>query len=776
MSRLLSRIGAFSAGHRLVVAGAWLVLTVVLTVVTISGAKFSDAEFSISGAESTTALATMKEAFPEADPDAGELLLVVEAPGGTSLTRPNDRRLVAGLVSRAAAVPDVKSAADPFDESRPYVSRDGSVAVSTLTVDLEADQAVVEDNLREAAAALTDRGYGVELGGALDDGPPEIAGVTEIAGVVIAFVVLLLTFGSLAAAGANMLTALSGVVVGVLGILAWSATGEGIQSTTLIIAVMLGLAVGIDYALLILSRFRDELRRGAGIDAAVARASGTAGTSVVVAGTTVVIALAGLSVVRIAFITEMGLGAALAVIVAVAASLTLVPVVLRTLGHRALPRRERPARGAAYAAPVTAAAGTPAAEQVPTEQAPVAEAPAADAPADASAATEGSGSRRGPGLLSRWARMVVDRPVLTMLGGIALVALLAVPALSLTTELDPPGGPDPASSQRAAYTTVSDAFGAGEQNPLIVLFEGTEAADTATGTAKKITALDGVADVSPVQRAEEADAAFLAVTPDHGPTDPRTGDLVNSLRTAMDDVAGAKVSVTGQTAVDVDVDSALSSGLIIYLIAVVGLSLLLLTLVFRSVMVPLLATAGFLMSLAAGLGVTVAVFQWGWAGALVGLDEARPLASLTPLIVVGVLFGLAMDYQVFLVARMHEAHRNGLPTRAAIVRGFGQASPVVVAAAAIMASVFAGFAFSGGDQMVASIGLALTVGVLVDALVVRMLLVPAALRLLGEAGWWIPRALDRVLPDIDTEGSSLDQEGPPKEDGPRHELAGSARN
>ncbi|MGC5562905.1 MMPL family transporter [Streptomyces sp. FR-108] len=758
MSRLLSRIGAFSAAHRLAVIGAWIALTVALTVVTISGARFSDAEFSISGAESTTALATMKKAFPEADPDAGELLLVVEAPDGTSLTRSDGRQRVTDLVSRATGVPGVKSAADPYAKSRPYVSEDGSVAVSTLTVDLEADQTAVEGDLRKAAEPLTDEGYAVELGGALDDGPPEIAGVTEIIGVVVAFVVLLLTFGSLAAAGANMLTALSGVVVGVLGILAWSAAGEGIQSTTLIIAVMLGLAVGIDYALLILSRFRDELRRGAGVDAAVARAAGTAGTSVVVAGTTVVIALTGLAIVRIAFITEMGLGAALAVIVAVAASLTVVPAVLRTLGHRVLPRKERPARGTAYEPPAAPTA------PVTGEAGEAREAREAGTPA-----AEKAGSRRGPGLLGHWAQVVVGRPVLTVLGGTVLVALLAVPALSLTTELDPPGGSDPASSQRAAYTTVSDAFGAGEQNPLVVLFEGPDAGDTATATAKEITALSGVTDVSPVQRAENPGIAFLAVTPERGPTDPRTNDLVASLRTAMDDVPGAKVSVTGQTAVDVDVDAALSSGLVIYLIAVVGLSLLLLTLVFRSVLIPLLATAGFLMSLAAGLGVTVAVFQWGWAGTLVGLDEARPLASLTPLIVVGVLFGLAMDYQVFLVARMHEAHRNGLPTRAAVVRGFGQASPVVVAAAAIMASVFAGFAFSGGDQMVGSVGLALTVGVLVDALVVRMLLVPAALRLLGEASWWIPRALDRILPNLDTEGSSLEQEEP------RQELAGSVR-
>ncbi|ADB30467.1 drug exporter-like protein of the RND superfamily [Kribbella flavida DSM 17836] len=738
MSRFLSRVGAFSAAHRLVVAGAWLVATALFAVLTITGAKFSDAAFSIGGAESTTALATMNKAFPAAPgPATGELMLVVEAPNGTSLAEPGAQKLVTDLVVRADALPEVLSAADPYDERRPFVAEDGSVAVSTLAVDLEADQAAVEHTLREAAVSLTGAGYTIELGGSLDDGPPEIASITEAAGVVVAFVVLLLTFGSLAAAGANMLTALSGVVVGVLGVLAWSSVGGGIQSTTLILGLMLGLAVGIDYALLILSRFRDELRRGADVTAAVARASGTAGTSVVVAGTTVVIALAGLAIVQISFITEMGLGAAFAVVVAVAASLTVVPAVLRTLGYKALPRRERPA---------------------------------ADQSARAVVVADHTEAASRSGLLRRWALLVVDRPVLSMLTATVAVAALAVPTLSLETELDPPGGPDPASSQRAAYNTVSEAFGAGEQNPLIVLFEGAGAASTATAATKEIAALAGVVDVSPAQPAEGGNVAFLAVTPEYGPTDARTGELVNALRTAMADTEGAEVSVTGQTAVDVDVDSQLSSGLVTYLICVVGLSLLLLMLVFRSVAVPVLATAGFLMSLAAGLGVTVAVFQWGWAGSLVSLDEARPLASLMPLIVVGVLFGLAMDYQVFLVSRMHEAHRQGVHTRAAVLRGFGQASPIVVAAATIMAAVFAGFAFSGGDAMVASVGLALTVGVLVDALVVRMVLVPAALQLLGEASWWMPRWLDRVLPNVDTEGEALAQDETPET---RQELAPS---
>ncbi|QXG74924.1 MMPL family transporter [Modestobacter sp. L9-4] len=719
MSRFLSRVGAFSAGHRGVVAVAWVLVTAVFALLTVTGAKFSDSAFSIAGAESTTALATMEREFPErVAPDEGELLLVVQAADGATVTDAASAALVGDLVARAQDVPSVLSASDPFDEQQPFVSEDGTVAVSTLAVELETDgaevdQARVEADLRAAAADLTAAGLRLEVGGALEDGPPEILGPTEAVGAVVAFVVLLITFGSLAAAGANMLMALAGVAVGVLGVLGWSATGEGIQSTTLVLAVMLGLAVGIDYTLFILSRFRDELRAGLDTRAAIARATGTAGSSVVVAGATVVIALAGLALVRIPFITEMGLGAAFGVVVAVLLSLTAVPAVLAGMGRKALPKRERD--GAA--------------------------APREDS--------------RAMTALSSWVHGVVRRPVVFLVAGTAVVAALAAPALGMATELDVPGGVDPASSQRAAYTIVSDAFGAGEQDPLIVLFEGADPVGAAEAATATITGTAGVVDVSPPQVADSGDVAFLAVTSEFGPADARTSTLVEDLRSQLQTVEGATASVTGQTAVDVDVNAQLASGLVLYLIAVSAFSILLLTLVFRSIAIPLLATVGFLMSLAAGLGVTTLVFQDGVAGSLFGLEESRPIASLVPIIVVGVLFGLAMDYQVFLVSRIHEAHRRGLSTRQAVVAGFGQASPVVLAAATIMAAVFAGFALSGGDPMVSSIGLALAVGVLVDALLVRMVLVPAALELMGEASWWIPRWLDRVLPDLDVEGHGL---------------------
>jgi len=727
MSTFLSRLGSFSAAHRAVVALGWLVVTGLLVLLTLSGARFSDSAFSIAGAESTTALATMAEEFPErVDPDAGELLLVVQAPDGSTVTDPASRALVDTAVAGATELPAVLGAADPYDEQRPFVSSDGRVAVSTLSVALEVDgaevdPAAVEEGLRTAADDLTSAGFTVEVGGALDDGPPEILSITEAIGAFIAFLVLLLTFGSLVAAGANMAMALVGVGVGVVGILGFSSFTGGIQSTTLILAVMLGLAVGIDYTLFILSRFRDELRAGRSVPQAVARATGTAGSSVVVAGSTVVIALAGLAVVRIPFITEMGLGAAFGVVVAVLVSLTAVPAVLATIGRKALPKHER----------------------------------TLDAPSSPSTVAAPVRGARTAALLSRWVHLVVRRPVAAVVLGTALVAALAAPALTMATELDPPGGPDPQSSQRAAYEIISAEFGAGEQDPLVVLFEGDDPVGAAEAATATISDTADVADVSPVQVSSDGTAAFVAVTSAHGPTDARTGALVEALRAELSDVEGATASVTGQTAVDVDVNDQLSSGLVLYLGLVIVLSLILLTMVFRSVAVPVLATVGFLMSLAAGLGVTTAVFQHGWGGSLMGLSEARPIASLVPIIVVGVLFGLAMDYQVFLVSRIHEAHRRGLTTRQAVVEGFRSASPVVVAAAAIMAAVFAGFAFSN-DSMVASIGLALAVGVLVDAVVVRMVLVPALLELMGEASWWIPRWLDRFLPNLDVEGAALD--------------------
>lgn len=720
MARWLYRLGAFSARHRLQLFIAWPLVLVVVGVVTLTGMKFSDAGFEIPGQESSTALSIVEKAFGAGDdaPETSSLQLVLQSSDG--ITTGDGPAVVARLVQEAGALPHVVSASDPLDPASPYVSPDGSTAVIEVTfADLpDEDTEAAHDSVVDLAQSARSLGFTAEVGGSVADPVPEILGPTEIVGAAIAFVVLLLTFGSLVAAGANMFTALVGVGVGVLGILAFSAISP-IGTVTPILAVMLGLAVGIDYGLFILARFRSELRDGRSVDEAVGRSVGTAGSSVVFAGSTVTIALVGLSVVGIPFITEMGLAAAFAVVVAVLVSLTLLPALMSVMGRRVLPKGER---SGAEAEPST---------------------------------RDWNPSR--PGFLERWVLAVVRRPLTALVSAVVVLLVLVVPVLSLQTALNVPGGEDPESTQRAAYEMVNDAFGEGSQSPLLVLVEaqGAKLQASLPQVENVLTALPDVVAVTPGQISADGTYALLTVIPGSDAVAPETGKLVQTIRDANDRVDGAQMLVTGTVALDLDVSAQLSTALVTYLILIVGLSLLLLIVLFRSLLVPLVATVGFLLSLGAGVGVMVAVFQWGWLDPLISAPQGNPILSLLPILIVGILFGLAMDYQVFLVSRMHEAHSRGLPATSAIVDGFKRSAVVVVAAAAIMTAVFGGFALSP-SSLVGSIALALTVGVVADAFVVRMIVVPAVLALLGEKAWWIPAWLDRVLPNIDAEGRALD--------------------
>ncbi|MFB7860254.1 MMPL family transporter [Rhodococcus qingshengii] len=476
---------------------------------------------------------------------------------------------------------------------------------------------------------------------------------------------------------------------------------------------MLGLAVGIDYTLFVLARFRAELREGKSVLESVSRAVGTAGSAVVFAGATVVIALAGLSVVGIPFLTEMGLAAAFGVIVAV--SLTLLPVILVTVGHRVLPRKHR---------------GTD----------------------SRSASVQDSTI---PTFYERWGALVAHKPKQLLIPAVVALVALSVPVFSLNTSLNAPGGADPNSSQRQAYDLISEGFGAGSQSPMVVLVESDDAGLAGSRAIDAISGVPYLASLSPVIINGDNTAAMINVISEGGPNDQRTADLVKEIRAAVSGIPDASVAVTGETAVSIDVDAKLHTALIMYIALIVGLAFVLLTVLFRSFFVPLVATVGFLLSLGAGMGASVAVFQWGWLGSLFGVSEGAPILSFLPVIVVGILFGLAMDYQVFLVSRIHEAHVRGLSTKEAIVDGFARSGPVVVAAATIMAAVFGGFMLSG-DSLVGSIALALTVGVITDAFVVRMIIVPAAMSLMGRHSWWLPAKLDRILPHIDAEGHDLD--------------------
>jgi putative drug exporter of the RND superfamily len=711
MQQILGSIGLFSARHRMVVVTAWLlVLGAFITVLTVaSGGTPEERTVSTTETAATRAMDIVNEEFPSPAGSGSDdtLQLVIQTSGDTLMTDDAATADVAALLAQAGTIAGVTAVSDPFDPERPYVSESGTTAVATLSIngDLSDDEKqVAYDAVLDLRADAPD-GVHVEVGGSLIDGARPGLGIGELAGVLVAIVVLFLTFGSLLAAGANMLVAFSGVAVGTVGVLAYGAI-QPLQGTTLTLGVMLGLAVGIDYSLFILTRFRSELREGRTVEDAVKRSVSIAGTAVVFAGLTVIIALAGLSVVGISSITEMGLAGAFSVLIAVLMALTLLPVLLRTLGLRALPRKQRN-QGVAGTSPLI----------VP----------------------EGS-----PSFLRRWGKFVVRRPIVALVGGALVLLVVASPMLSMRTVARVPGGEDPTSTERTAYNLIVDEFG-GVQSPLVVLVQGDDVASQVTEIEATLGNLDGVQRVVPRAVNDAGDAALLTVIPVGSPIDSSTIDLVDEIRSGADSFPGLHIEVTGETAIGIDQGAALQQALIEYLILIVALSLVLLIIMFRSLLVPLVATLGFLLSVGASFGGSVAVFQWGWFDAIIPAPQGDPMMSMLPIILVGVLFGLAMDYQVFLVSKMKEMHDDGLAPRPAIFEGFSQSAPVLVAAAAIMTFVFAGFA-SSESAVAASIAFGLVVGVLADAFIVRLILMPAALSLLGKSAWWLPKWLDRLLP------------------------------
>lgn len=724
MASLLYRLGLFSARRRWLVLSAWAVLlgVVVSLALGLSRTAPEDTSFSIPGTQASEGLDVVAQKF-SADTGAATATVVFQAPAGQRLTEGSAAALQ-GRLADLRAVRGVASVSDPLSRQMPRVSADGSIAAATVTFEREpGDVSQATKDAFDDATGTAVRGdtgqVRVETTSA-DLGGTTISYTSEVIGVAVALVVLVLTYGSLVAAGANLVTAGVGVGFGVLGI---TAVGKvvSLSTTTPALASMLGLAVGIDYALFVFARTRSELRAGVEPHRAVATATGTAGTAVVFAGSTVIIALVGLSVVNIPFLTQMGLAAAATVAVAVLVALTAVPAALSLMGRRVLPRRER----AATSAP--AAAGGPA----------------------------------RPGFFGRWSRGVTRHPVLALLAAVVAVGVVAVPFASLRTALPSAENGDPASSSRQAYDLLVEGFGQGSQATLVVLVDAEAGTSpqalgaTAAAVKTRVEALPDAVAVTPPVPSKDGTAQLITVVPGSGPTDQATRDLVLDIRSATDATRGADVLVTGQTALNIDVSDSLSNALPVYVGLIVLLALVLLVMVFRSILVPLLATVGFLLSLGASLGATVAVYQWGWLSDVFGVAQPGPLLSFMPVLVVGILFGLAMDYQLFLVSAIHEAHARGRSARDAVLAGFARSAPVVVAAALIMSGVFIGFATSG-DPVLGSIGTALTVGVLVDALVVRMVIMPATLTLLGERAWWMPRWMQRAVPDVDAEGRGLE--------------------
>lgn len=680
---------------------------------------------SMPGIEAQNAYDLMGQRFPGASDgaDRATAKIVFVAPDGQKITDTGNRAVIEKLVAEApAGSSQVAGAVSPFRAGT--VSEDASTAYASITYKVPSKELTddTKTHLRQAVDEARDAGLTVDAAGSVLASAPAAGGLSEVAGIVIAALVLLITFGSMVAAGLPLLTAVLGVGISMVAIMALGAT-LGLSTTSSSLSSMLGLAVGIDYALFVVSRYREERSRGHQPRQAAGLAVGTAGSAVVFAGLTVVIALAGLSVVGVPTLTKMGLSAAGTVLVAVLIALTLVPALLGFFPNAVLSRRVRKST---------------------------------TGPPTGHTASGGASGNAG----TRWARFVLRRPVPVLIASLIGLGTLAIPMLDLQLGMPGDETKSTATTERRAYDELAEGFGPGFNGPLTVVVDtanATEPKSAVQAIAGKIEATEGIVSVSEARFNPAGDTAMFTATPSTAPTSQQTMDLVNLIREqrpATEAGTGATFMVTGTTAVNIDVAQKMQGALIPYLAVVLGLAFLLLMVVFRSLLVPLKAALGFLLSVLASLGTVVAVFQWGWGAALIGLQQTGPIISMMPIMVVGITFGLAMDYEVFLVSRMREAYIHGDEPRQAVVTGFRHSARVVVAAALIMMAVFSGFV-GAGLSMIKMIGFSLAVAVLFDALVVRMAFVPAVLALLGERAWWLPGWLERLLPRVDVEGAAL---------------------
>jgi RND superfamily putative drug exporter len=770
MATLLYRLGKHAYRRWPVFLSGWVVLVLAVGGFAAAFAQPTTESFSIPGIPSEEAADLQAELFPGSQDafDQATVNVVVAAPegeridqqpyadaierliadlaGGPSipdeLTTPEGQQAVnpvLALQQRDAAAEGGGPNAPPAGEEAPAapagaeafapVSQDGRVGVITFDFDVEAVTDVTpatQDAVYDALDVAAESGLQVAANGQGmgDFSPP--GGAAELIGIGLALLVLVLTFGSLVAAGLPIVAAIWGVGLGIAGVTGMTAFFD-LSSSAPLIATMIGLAVGIDYSLFILARYRSELEHTDDRAEAVGRAVGTAGSAVVFAGLTVLIALAALSVVRIPFLTVMGLAAAVTVFLAVMVALTLLPALLGLMKSKAFGgqvRRYRPVR-------------------------------------------EADGSVVNNGV--RWARMIARRPVAAALLVVVVLGAVAIPLkdLYLAFPTDSTAAPD--TSRRQASDLLAEAFGPGREAPFQIVVDGrdlapgeregafAEVADWAADQDGVSAVIDTALLADPAAPAPEGpvEGTQVLLLPESGPDDPATKDLLEQLRDGEDGIeaaTGTDIGITGLTAITTDVSDRLTGALPLYLAVVVGLAFLLLMIVFRSILVPLTATLGFLFTVLASLGATVAVFQQG----AFGIFEGQPIVSFVPIFLIGVVFGLAMDYQVFLVTRMREAHVHGASTREAVIDGFRNSARVVAAAAVIMTFVFAAFVLEP-DPVIKSFGFALAVAVLIDAFVVRMVLIPALMYLMGEKAWYLPAWLDRILPNVDVEGEQLDR-------------------
>ncbi len=792
MHKFLEKIGAHSFDHPWRVLGIWAAIAALVITGAILWAQPATSSISIPGTEANIGLERMKELFPSAG--SGSARIVVVAPDGETLE--SYANTIQTLSSDIASVDGVKQAVSPYvntaamsdDQSTAYIQ------VQLVNDSGNISQTTIDDinNLIENARSS---GLTVEAGGDIASGMPgQLIGAGELIGVVIALGVLLATFASLTAAGMPILMAGLAVGLSIAGLYGLSQVIQ-VNSTSPALAAMLGLAVGIDYSLFIINKYRVYLLDGAKYRDAASRAIRTAGSAVIFAAATVVIALAALSVVNIPFMTIMGLAGAATVAMAAMVSVTLLPVLFRFAGSKIMAIKIRSKVKEAQKH------GFELHHDVKKKQ-----------------------------IWYRWGAFISRHPIASLLVPLVTIGVIAWPVTNMKLGLPTDQYAATSTSERKAYDAISKAFGVGYNSPLIVVVENLEpvtdaekaaakaqlleqynqqvdaatAAATATyqqriaaatsaeeiaaiqteiaaaqqtaaaqqaaalakveanadayanmvhlqEVANKIATESNIETVTAAGATDDGTAGILQIIPKSAPADQATIDLIASLRNKDNQSqwadSGVEFTVTGSAAMQIDVNAKLAVAVPVYLAVVVGLSLVLLVIAFRSILVPLKATLGFLLSVAAMFGALVAVFQWGWFGIT---DAPAPIVSFIPIIGTGILFGLAMDYEFFLVSNMHEEYERLGDAKQAVVNGFSMGSKVVTAAAIIMISVFAGFV-TNENSSIQAIGFGLAVGVLVDAFLVRMIIVPAVMMLLGKSAWWLPKWLGKFVPKVSIE-------------------------
>ena len=772
MAKFLYKLGSTAYLKKWPFLAFWLIVLIGISTLAGMYAKPTSSNFSIPGLESVTTMEKMQERFPgeEDATSAATGSLVVQAPEGSTLTDPAVQAEVNQMLDEVRAtgvIRDPETLVDPVMASQGLaaqmtpqlqaqgvpaekitadlasispLSPDETTGIVTLTFDADTAMDVTAED-REKVTGILDKYDDGDLtvvynGNVFGMAGASLGMTSELIGIAVAAVVLIITFGSFIAAGMPLISAVIGVGIGIMGIQLATAFSDSVNEMTPALASMIGLAVGIDYALFIVSRFRNELISQTGSNDlepkelaerlrtmplatrahAMGMAVGTAGSAVVFAGTTVLIALVGLSIINISFLTVMAVAAAITVAIAVLVALTFLPALLGLLGTRIFAAR------------------------VPGPRVPD--------PED-----------EKPTMGLKWVRLIRKMPIAYLLVGVVMLGLVAIPATNMRLAMPTDGTAALGTAPRTAYDMTADAFGPGRNAPMIALVDATsvpaEERPVVYGQAvEQFLGTEGVQNAQITQMTENLDTAQILITPEFDSIDERTSETLSTLRadaSTFENNSGANYGITGVTPIFDDISDRLGEVLIPYVLLVLVLAFLVLLLVFRSIWVPLIAALGFGLSVIATFGATVAIFQEGAFGLI---NDPQPLLSFLPIMLIGLVFGLAMDYQIFLVTRMREGFTKGKTAGNATSNGFKHGARVVTAAALIMISVFA--AFMAQDMaFIKTMGFALAVAVFFDAFIVRMMIIPATMFLLDDKAWWLPKWLDKILPNVDVEGEGL---------------------